>query len=125
MCQKWNKVTINWHKTEDRMLFMQKTQKIENLYQNIQYSVAQYYRDERKDQAEIMKLEAIPEHDFDSSYIEEVPEEMEVTTRFTGTVGKQTGFRSSTMKMTGLIKTGGLMKTIKSTAKSNSHIETQ
>ena len=59
-----------------------------------------------------MKLGDIPE--IDSSYIEEVPEEFEVTTKFTGTVGKQTGFRSSNMKMTGLMKTEGLMKTIKS-----------
>ena len=124
MCQKWNKVSISWNPTEDKMLFMQKINKLESLHQTIQHSVAQYYRDERKDQAEIMKLEAIPEHDFDSSYIEEVPEEMEVTTRFTGTVGKQTGFRSSTMKMTGLMKTGGLMKTIKSTINTKSQRET-
>ena len=43
---------------------------------------------------------------------------MEVTTRFTATVGKQTGFKS-TMKMTGLMKTGGLMNTIKSSMHSN------
>ena len=52
-----------------------------------------------------MKLETVPENDFDSSFIEEVPEEMEVTTRYTGTVGKQTGFRVSNMKMTGLLQT--------------------
>ena len=70
-----------------------------------------------------MKLESIPEHDFDSSIIEELPEEMEVTTRFTATVGKQTGFKS-TMKMTGLMKTGGLMNTIKSSMHSNPHQKT-
>ena len=59
-------------------------------------------------------LKTIREADIDSSYIEEVPEEMEVTTRFTGTVGQKTGFRSD---MTGLMKTGGLMKTLKSTVK--------
>ena len=59
---------------------------------------------------------------MNSSYIEEVPEEMEVTTRMSGTVNQKTGFRSGMkmtgMRMTGLMKTGVLMKTLgKSTTK--------
>ena len=50
--------------------------------------MTQYFTDRNKNETEILKLESIPEHDFDSSIIEELPEEMEVTTRFTGTVGK-------------------------------------
>ena len=53
--------------------------------------------------------------EVDSDYIAEVPEEMEVTTRFKSTIGKnQTGFRSG-MKMT------GLMKTLKSSIKYSSN----
>ena len=119
MCGKWDKVQIKYNKNEDKKIFLQKTEKIEELRITIEDSVAQYFAKENKNEAEILKLESIPEHDFDSSIIEELPEEMEVTTRFTGTIGKgQTGFKS-TMKMTGLMKTGGLMNTIKSSMKQN------
>ena len=67
---------------------------------------------------EVLKLSEIREVDDDSNYIREVPEEMEVTTS-----GKMTGFRSG-MKMTGLMRTGAMMKTtLKSTAKQSSGSE--
>ena len=71
---------------------------------------------------EVVKLEQ--EHGVASSYIEEVPEEMEATTRFTGTINQKTGFRSG-MKMTGLLKTGGLMKSLQGTIRQDDQNRTQ
>ena len=72
---------------------------------------------------EVLKLSEIREVDDDSNYIGEVPEEMEVTTS-----GQKTGFRSG-MKLTGLMKTGAMMKTtLKSTTKlsaGSEHNQTQ
>ncbi len=99
------------------MLFHKKAIQIETLHQSINQSVERALKGD--EEIEVLRLDELRDPEVDSDYIAEVPEEMEVTTRFTGTVGKQTGFRSG-MKMTGLMKTGGLIKTLKSTVKHSS-----
>ena len=63
------------------MLLSQKVEKLETLQKIISNIVA-----ESKENYEVLKLEDCND-DVASSYIEEVAEELEVTTKFSGTVG--------------------------------------
>ena len=107
---------------------------MEEVRAGLNLAVSQHFGIENQDEVEVIKLQSVKDgHENDSSYIEEVAEELEVTTRFKTTIRQDDGFSPrSGMKMTGmmgtlratqlmqksgLLKTGGLNKTVKSNTK--------